>query len=433
MLSVRPFPLLVLLCAFAFSSTQAADAPRWWRGNLHTHSLWSDGNDYPEMIADWYKAHGYHFLGLSDHNIIADHEKWVSIAKNKGGEQAFQKYVARFGKPWVETREADGGPEVRLKMLSELRVPLEAPGRFLLIPMEEITAPTVHINATNLREKILPYTGGSKALTSEGVVKAMQYAVGAVLEQRTRLGVPMFPHINHPNFKWALTAEEMLQVKDEQFFEVYNGHPTVYNGGDAQHASTDRVWDIVLTMRLGRLGQGPLYGLATDDAHHYHNQPKQMSRTGRGWIMVRAASLQAEALIAAMEAGDFYASSGVILRDVRREKNALALEIEPQPGVTYSTEFIGTRKGFNAESQPVLGPEGQPLRVTRNYSADVGAVLAKVEGTSARYELKGDELYVRARVTSSRTKTDPAEEDEKERAWTQPLVAPKTIAAASTR
>ena len=31
-------------------------ATRWWRGNIHTHSLWSDGNDFPEMIADWYRS-----------------------------------------------------------------------------------------------------------------------------------------------------------------------------------------------------------------------------------------------------------------------------------------------------------------------------------------------------------------------------------------
>src|SRR5262245_29216773 len=36
--------------------------PRWFRGNLHTHSFWSDGNDYPEMIVDWYARHGYQFL-----------------------------------------------------------------------------------------------------------------------------------------------------------------------------------------------------------------------------------------------------------------------------------------------------------------------------------------------------------------------------------
>ncbi|MFO0064709.1 MAG: hypothetical protein ACK523_01980, partial [Pirellulaceae bacterium] len=33
-----------------------ADPPaRWWKGNLHTHSFWSDGNDFPEMISEWYR------------------------------------------------------------------------------------------------------------------------------------------------------------------------------------------------------------------------------------------------------------------------------------------------------------------------------------------------------------------------------------------
>ena len=36
--------------------------PHYWKGNLHTHSLWSDGDDFPEMIVDWYKRHGYQFL-----------------------------------------------------------------------------------------------------------------------------------------------------------------------------------------------------------------------------------------------------------------------------------------------------------------------------------------------------------------------------------
>ena len=50
-------------------------AARWWKGNLHTHSLWSDGDDYPEMIVDWYKQHGYRFLALSDHNILLQGDK----------------------------------------------------------------------------------------------------------------------------------------------------------------------------------------------------------------------------------------------------------------------------------------------------------------------------------------------------------------------
>ena len=35
---------------------------RYYKGNIHTHSLWSDGNDFPEMIAEWYRTHGYNFL-----------------------------------------------------------------------------------------------------------------------------------------------------------------------------------------------------------------------------------------------------------------------------------------------------------------------------------------------------------------------------------
>jgi len=51
--------------------------PKFWKGNLHTHTLWSDGDDYPEMVADWYKQHGYAFLALTDHNVLSDAERWV--------------------------------------------------------------------------------------------------------------------------------------------------------------------------------------------------------------------------------------------------------------------------------------------------------------------------------------------------------------------
>jgi hypothetical protein len=53
-------------------------------------------------------------------------------------------------------------------------------------------------------------------------------------------------------------------------------------------------------------------------------------------------------------------------------------------------------------------------------SRDVGTVLARVEGTSASYVLKGDELYVRAKIISLRIKAN-APRDEVEQAWTQPI------------
>src|SRR5437879_3573936 len=128
----------------------ATTPPQYWKGNLHTHSLWSDGDDFPEMIADWYKQHGYQFLALTEHNVIAEGEKWVAADANSLRSRALKKYAARFGERWVETRDRDGRPQVRLKPLAEFRSLLEEPGKFLLIPAEEITHSfakrPIHIN-----------------------------------------------------------------------------------------------------------------------------------------------------------------------------------------------------------------------------------------------------------------------------------------------
>src|SRR5207302_10114096 len=95
------------------------NAPRYWKGNLHTHSFWSDGDDFPEMIADWYKRHGYHFLTLSDHHVLSEGDRWLNATKDR--EPILQKYRDRFGERWVEERDTDKGTQVRLKPLAEFR------------------------------------------------------------------------------------------------------------------------------------------------------------------------------------------------------------------------------------------------------------------------------------------------------------------------
>jgi hypothetical protein len=416
-----PLIRLLAVCGLAASAVlSAAEEAKWYKGNLHTHTYWSDGDDFPEMVADWYKSHGYDFLALSDHNIIADHDKWLKVHKSKTGAVALDKYLQRFGKEWVITRGEGEQKEIRLRTLAEIKGKLEEPGRFLLIPSEEITDKNVHVNATNIQELILP----DKTLdttTSPQIIKALQHAFDAVHAQRVRTGVPMFAHLNHPNFKWAITAEELMQIDHEQFFEVYNGHPTVYNQGDELHAGTERVWDIVLTERLGHLGKPVMYGLATDDSHNYHTAAPKASLSGRGWVMVRANDLSATSLIAAMEKGDFYASTGVELSALKSGAGRIELEIKAQPGVGYVIEFIGTRKGYDRKTVAVKAADGSELRVTRKYSADVGAVLAAVKGTKAEYVLKGDELYVRARITSTKPMQSSPVGGEVEMAWTQPV------------
>jgi hypothetical protein len=424
---IPPFPFspFLLFCALSLAacSLPAAQPPareplRWWKGNLHTHSFWSDGDDFPESIADWYKTNGYHFLALSDHNVMQQGERWLTVT-NRGRLSALEKYRSRFGRKWVQERPLSPARQVRLRTLKEFAPLFNERGRFLMIPGEEISDKykvlPIHINASNLRDEIKPQDGTN-------VTDVIQRNINAVLEQRRRTGRPMFPHVNHPNFGWAITAEDLMPVRGNQFFEVYNGHPAIHNDGDEYHVSIERMWDIVLAFRLSRLNLGPLYGLAVDDSHHYHRFVSTNSNPGRGWVMVRVRELSARAIVEAMEAGDFYASTGVRLKNVRREGHELSLDIDAEPGVTYKTEFLGTLEGFDPTSAPGPRPTNSIYAVTRRYSEQIGAVLAVAEGPRASYKLEGDELYVRARVTSSKPKPNAFGTNETERAWTQPLV-----------
>jgi hypothetical protein len=65
--------------------------------------------------------------------------------------------------------------------------------------------------------------------------------------------------------------------------------------------------------------------------------------------MVRAAKLEPETLIKAIKAGDLYASSGVTLRDVQYnpQTKVLQLDIAAEEGARYTTQFIGTKVGYD--------------------------------------------------------------------------------------
>ena len=123
------------------------------------------------------------------------------------------------------------------------------------------------MNATNVLELIKPQGGKS-------VVETMTNNLAAVEEQRQRLGRPILAHLNHPNFGYAITAEELAMVTKERFFEVYNGHPDVHHQGDEQHAGIERMWDIINTLRIGEMKVRPVDGLA-------HRRLAQLLRPGR--------------------------------------------------------------------------------------------------------------------------------------------------------
>ncbi len=397
------------------SKISSTPKPRWWKGNTHTHTFWSDGQDYPEMVTDWYKQNGYNFLTLSDHNVLSQGQRWVDVNQKHTEGNIHNKYLDRFGADWVQTRQLEDKKQVRLKPLNEFRHLLEEPGRFMLIQGEELTGKS-HVNAINTIEKIGAQGGNTD-------IEVIQNNINAVLEQEKRTGQQMLPHVNHPNWRWSFEAEDIFPLIGEQFFELYNAGGTSCNNiGDKNHVSTEKMWDIILAMRLGVLNLPVMYGVGTDDSHTYHKIAPELSIPGRAWIMVRSTHLTPEYIIDAMEAGDFYASNGLTLKDIQFDGKTLKVRVDARLGVSYTTQFIGTKKGFDQKTKDNKHKDGDKDHTTKIYSDDIGVVLKETKGWYAEYTLTGDELYVRATVTSTKLKQDPHFIGELETAWVQPVV-----------
>ncbi|WP_205161213.1 MULTISPECIES: PHP domain-containing protein [Arenibacter] len=382
-------------CGDGDKSTDNSLNKRWYKGNLHTHSFWSDGDEFPETILDWYKSHDYQFIALSDHNTLSMEDKWIQVREDSVYQKSFEKYLETYGEDWVDYKTDSGRVQVKLKTYTEYRDLFEKAGEFLVIHSEEITDryedKHVHMNATNIQNKIDPQGGNS-------ISEVMQNNLNAVLEQRKETGVPIMPHINHPNFYYSISLEDMISLKGERFFEVYNGHPMVHNMGDSTHISIEEMWDQINISYI-KSNKPIMYGLATDDSHNYHKIGSKWSNAGRGWVMVQSDTLSAPSLIEAMERGDFYATTGVTLKDLEYGRKNLKVEVEPEPGIKYTITFLGCLKGETEVKE-----------------------LKSVEGNMANFDLTDEVLFVRSKITSSKLQENPIEDIKYESAWTQPIL-----------
>ena len=393
---VRLVLLLSIATCVSCKAQEALPTKQWFKGNLHTHSYWSDGDAFPEVIMDWYKSNDYQFIALSDHNTLAEGEKWKLISHFPIYQKAFESYLDTYGSDWVNYKvDSLDRIRVKLKTLEEYRGLFEESGKFLIMQSEELTDSydglPLHMNATNIQEKIEAQGGNS-------VVEVLQNNIDAVLRQRDSLDIPMMVHVNHPNFGFAITLEDMINLRDERFFEVYNGHYSVHNSGDSIRMSTENMWDHINIAYLEN-NKPLMLGIATDDAHHYLVEGPQSANTGRGWVMVETDSLTPSSLITALEAGEFYASTGVELKDMRSSNNNLSIVVEQEEGISYQISFIGCKKGMTKPEE-----------------------FLSVEGSTASFEITDDILFVRCKIVSSKLHPNPIEDLIYESAWTQPVL-----------
>ncbi|MFN8632468.1 MAG: CehA/McbA family metallohydrolase [Chloroflexota bacterium] len=301
-------------------------ARRWLKGNTHTHTRYSDGDSPPETVVDWYEAHGYDFLFLTDHNILI--------------------------------------PDDHLAKLQRGSLPVWQG--------EEVTMAAVHVNALGVQELIAPPWPGKSLMepeVKESHTERLRWALAQIAAQGA------VAHVNHPNYLYTLTIDDLLAAGEVGLVEMANGHNAVNNEGDESHPSTEVIWDALLT------AGGKVWGVASDDAHHFQTWGENYSNPGRGWLRVEAESARMADVLEAVRAGRFYASSGLELAAYEASGSELSLELAGDAAII---ELIG---------------QG-------------GAVLESVNADRARFVLgAATGPYARVRATAS----------DGRQLWTQPL------------
>ena len=294
----------------------------WYRGNTHTHTTNSDGDSSPLNVANRYKQLGYNFVVITDHNRLTD----------------------------VDALNAEIG----------------VADQFLVMRGTEVTdnwnGKPVHINSLNNTSNVLPQHGSTVIDTINNDVAAISQTGGLA-------------YIAHPNFGFAITADDFKNETATPLFEIYNAHPVVNNGGDETHLSVEGLWDYALSSGKMR------YGIAADDEHTLSNASGALP--GRAWIMVKAGSLTPEAIKAAIGQGDFYASTGVTLQDYQVSETGITISVANDSNGPATVDFIGKN----------------------------GQLLQRSTSSPAFYSFTGDEMYVRAKIVNALGQA----------AWTQPV------------
>ncbi|MGE3269536.1 MAG: CehA/McbA family metallohydrolase [Chloroflexota bacterium] len=294
-------------------------ARRWLKGNTHTHTRYSDGDSPPETVVDWYEAHGYDFLFLTDHNILI--------------------------------------PEDHLARLQRGSMPVWQG--------EEVTMAAVHVNGLGVTAPIIPPWPGKsmfEAEVTEGHSERVRWAIEQIVAQGA------VPHVNHPNYLYTLSIEDLLASGDFGMVEVANGHNVVHNEGDETHPSTEVIWDALLSS--GR----QVWGVASDDAHHFQNWGPEWANPGRGWLQVEGESANMADVLVALREGRFYGSSGLELAAYDASASEISVELANGAGaielIGQGGELLETVTGQRAQFK--LGGSSSPYVRVRATAEGVG-------------------------------------------------------------
>lgn len=289
-----------------------------YKGNLHSHTTQSDGHLSPEQAVELFRAHGYHFLCLSEHDRYTDlsaqfdSDDFVLLP---GLEASASLFTAPEGRR-IKTHHMHG-------ILGTKTMRQAAPARF---SQGELLPPPVYFEKWN------------GAAVAQQVSDALR-AHGCLVTY------------NHPIWS-RVEPEEFINLDGIWALEIYN-----YNTVNESGTGADTTWwDLML--RRGR----QIYAFASDDNH---NEGLFDDACG-GWIQVVADRLDRESLLEAMLRGDFYSSSGPKIFGWGVRNDQVYVECSTCERINFicggyvnagSTRIAPTRDGLCRAEYPLTGDE----------------------------------------------------------------------------
>ena len=354
----------------ALSACTEHKKPVWYKGNTHTHTKYSDGDSGVKDVIKWYHDNNYHFLFVTDHNCSLDPDS-IKL-----------EFVKR--------------PD------------------FVLIPGNEVSdVQAIHTSALNTTAWIPTIEYYSKKLKngeiSDAEFQALPDTRAGILAMHVKyiLEAGGIPVLNHPNFVSGVQVADILPVKDLKHFELFNGHPSVFNWGNHLHSAVEVKWDSLLIQ--GKL----LYGVASDDEHHLKRINREQANPGRGWIMVQAASSSSGDIMNAIKAGDFYSSTGVFLEDYSVENNVIKVVVDEKA----TLDELNAGRGYPRKDLKDVTPG-----FTIEFIGYNGKILKSENAVKAKYKIQPNDQYVRVRISYN---IDHHEHFDTYYAWTQPVEGEK--------
>lgn len=235
----------------------------YYKGNLHSHTVNSDGKLTPEESVALFRSQGYSFLCFSDHDRYSDYR------------DAFDSddFIILPG----------------LEASANLMDP-DVPGARLKVHhLHGILGNSAMQAAASTRFRHLEYL---PVPVYEGEWDGLAVAQGVANTLRNHGCLVTY---NHPIWS-RVEAEDFCDLNGIWALEIYN-----YNTVNESNTGFDTTyWDKIL--RSGR----QIFAFASDDNH---NEGLFDDACG-GWIVVKADTLDHDAIIDAMLVGNYYSSSG---------------------------------------------------------------------------------------------------------------------------